>query len=449
MIRLVRPELLNVKPIASPLGYGNSFSAFSHRPVTELDKITCTQPLTVSDLQKSCGFSLESAVSASDKLRVDTTDKIDSVLKLLRTHGLTRSQINNFVTKRPSGDLGDTLEPNLKLFKSLGITGANLAEMLNKEHRVLESDAYATVEFFRTNGFSDSQIKSITVKRPKFYVYNLKKCMKPKLEFFKALGFAELQMAKFLSSQPYILERSLENHIIPCIEILRRVLDTDENVLKAIRAGCLVLEYNIEKVLEPNIAILVNHGVPKSLVVKLMLIQPRTLLQSTARLNKIIDEVKKLGFDPTNLLFVLAIRSMAVMSKALWEKKLEAYMNFGLTKDEVYSAFRRQPMFMIVSEQKISKLMDCYVNKLSMEPLIISKHPYLLLFSLEKRILPRCSVLQLLMSNKVITEDFSLTYMFKMTEKQFIERIVKKYEHKVPKVVKAHQGKIKFQGFLK
>lgn len=449
MIRLIRPELLNVKPIASPLGYGNSFSAFSHRPVTELDKITCTQPLTVSDLQKSCGFSLESAVSASEKLRVDTTDKIDSVLKLLRTHGLTRSQINNFVTKRPSGDLGDTLEPNLKLFKSLGITGANLAEMLNKEHRVLESDAYATVEFFRNNGFSDSQIKSISVKRPQFYVHNLKKCIKPKLEFFKSLGFAELQMAKFLSSQPYILERSLENHIIPCIELLRRVLDTDENVLKAIRAGCLVLEYDIEKVLEPNIAILVNHGVPKSLVVKLMLIQPRTLLQSTARLNKIIDEVKKLGFDPTNLLFVLAIRSMAVMSKALWEKKLEAYMNFGLTKDEVYSAFRRQPMFMIVSEQKISKLMDCYVNKLSMEPLIISKHPYLLLFSLEKRILPRCSVLQLLMSNKVITEDFSLTYMFKMTEKQFIERIVKKYEHKVPKVVKAHQGKIKFQGFLK
>ncbi|GAY51042.1 hypothetical protein CUMW_131240 [Citrus unshiu] len=337
---------------------------------------------------------IKSAVSASEKLRVDTTDKIDSVLKLLRTHGLTRSQINNFVTKRPSGDLGDTLEPNLKLFKSLGITGANLAEMLNKEHRVLESDAYATVEFFRTNGFSDSQIKSITVKRPKFYVYNLKKCMKPKLEFFKSLGFAELQMAKFLSSQPYILERSLENHIIPCIEILRRVLDTDENVLKAIRAGCLVLEYDIEKVLEPNIAILVNHGVPKSLVVKLMLIQPRTLLQSTARLNKIIDEVKKLGFDPTNLLFVLAIRSMAVMSKALWEKKLEAYMNFGLTKDEVYSAFRRQPMFMIVSEQKISKLMDCYVNKLSMEPLIISKHPYLLLFSLEKRILPRVAVHQ-------------------------------------------------------
>lgn len=449
MIRLICPDLLNVKPIASPLSYGNLFSTFSHRPVSELGKITGTQPLTVCYLQISRGFSLESAISASEKLPVDTTDKIDSVLKSLRTHGLTQTQIKNFITKRLSADLGNTLEPNLKLFKSLGITGANLAEMLNKDHRVLESDAYATVEFFRTNGFSDSQIKSITVKRPTFYVCNLKKCMKPKLEFFKSLGFTELQMAKFLSSQPYILERSLENHIIPCVEALRRVLHTDENVLKAIRAGCLVLEYNIEKVLEPNIAILVNHGVPKSLVVKLMVIQPRTLLQSSARLNEIIDEVKKLGFDPTNLLFVLAIRSMAVMSKALWEKKLEAYMNFGLTKGEIYSAFRKQPMLMIVSEQKIKKLMDFYVNKLSMEPLIISRSPYLLLFSLQKRILPRCSVLQLLMSNKVITEDFSLLYMFKMTEKQFIERVVKKYEHKIPKVVKAHQGKIKFQGFLK
>lgn len=240
------------------------------------------------------------------------------------------------------------------------------------------------MEFLRTNGFSDSQVKSITVKRPTFYVYNLEKCMKPKLEFFKSLGVTELQMAKFLSSQPYILERSLENHIITCIETLRRVLDTDENVLKAIRAGCLILEYNIEKVLEANITILVSHGVPKSLVVKLMLIQPRTLLQSSARLNGIIDEVKKLGFNPTNLLFLLAIRSMAVMSRALWEKKLEAYMNFGLSKGEIYSAFRKQPMFMIQSEQKIRKLMDFYVNKLRMEPLIISKNPNLLLLSLEK-----------------------------------------------------------------
>jgi hypothetical protein len=52
----------------------------------------------------------------------------------------------------------------------------------------------------------------------------------------------------------------------------------------------------------------------------------------------------KLGFDPNNLQFVLAIRSMA-MSKTLWERKVEAYRGFGMSKDEIYSAFIRHPLF--------------------------------------------------------------------------------------------------------
>jgi mTERF domain-containing protein len=117
----------------------------------------------------------------------------------------------------------------------------------------------------------------------------------------------------------------------------------------------------------------------------------------TNRFSEIVSDVMKLGFDPNNLLFVLAIRVMAVMSKTLWEQKVEAYKSFGLSKDEIYSAFKRLPLFMIVSEMKIKKLMAFFVNKLKMKPLLISKNPNLLLPSLEKRIIPRCSVLQLLM----------------------------------------------------
>ena len=74
----------------------------------------------------------------------------------------------------------------------------------------------------------------------------------------------------------------------------------------------------------------------------------------------------KLGFNPNNLLFVLAKNSMAVMSKSLWEQKVEAFRSFGLSKDEIYSAFKKQPMCMIASENKIRKLMSFFVNKLNM-----------------------------------------------------------------------------------
>jgi mTERF domain-containing protein len=192
---------------------------------------------------------------------------------------------------------------------------------------------------------------------------------------------------------------------------------------------------------------LISHGVPESLVLKMFLIQPKLLLVRTYRFSEIVSDVMKLGFDPNSLLFVSAIRVMAVMSKTLWEQKVEAYKSFGLSKDEIYSTFKRQPLFMIVSEMKIKKLMAFFVNKLKMKPLLISKNPNLLLLSLEKRIIPRCSVLQLLMSKGLIKADTNLVRVWRMTEKKFVEKLVCKYQNEVPDVVRAHQGKIEFHGF--
>ncbi|KAF5454406.1 hypothetical protein F2P56_024074 [Juglans regia] len=451
MFRLICIKLpQQLRRRASPICHGYLFSTSSLRPISELPNITDPKSLTVSFLRNSCGLSLELAASASKKLNIENIENPNFVLDLLRTHGLTQNQIGHLISSRPlllSADLGKTLRPNIELFKSLGFSGASLAKMLSKDPRVLQSDAYTVVEFFRAHGFSDEQISTLTMKRPTLYVLNTQKILKPKFEFFKSLGFSYLEIAKLLSAEPYILERSLENQLIPCVQELRRILGTDENVLKALKACFSLIEINVERVLQANISILLSHGVPNSLVVKIFLIQPRSLLVRTYRFSKIVNEVMKLGFDPNNLLFVLAIRSMAVMSEALWEKKVEALRSFGLSKDEIDSAFKQQPMCMITSEKKIMKVMGFFVNNLKMKPSMISKNPNLLLLSLEKRIIPRCSVLQLLMSKGLIEEDTSILHTFKMTEKTFVEKLVEKYQNEVPDVIRAHQGKIEFQGF--
>ncbi|GLT70002.1 hypothetical protein SLA2020_421070 [Shorea laevis] len=391
-----------------------------------------------------------SSISASEKLTIENPKNPNSVLDLLRTHGLTQTHIRNLISSRPqllSADLENTLKPNMELFESLGFSCPSLAKMLCKDPRVLESDAYALVEFFRAHGFSDEQISTLTMKRPPLYFYDAHKTFKPKLEFFKCLGLSDLEIAKLLSTEPYILQRSLEKKIIPCVQELRRILVTDENVLKAIKASFRIIEANVEELVQPNISMLISHGVPESLALKMFLFRPTSLLVRTSRLSEIISEVMKLGFDPNTSGFVLAIRVMAEMSKTLWEQKVEAYTSFGLSKDEIYSAFKSQPQFMAVSEKKIKKLMGFFVNKLKMKPLLISKNPNLLLASLEKRIIPRCSVLQLLMSKGLIKADTSILHAWRMTENNFVEKLVCKYQNEVPDVVRAHQGKIEFQGF--
>jgi len=450
MLRLICIKLpQELKRKASPLTHGHFFSTSSLRTISGFPNSKDPQSLTVSFLQNSCGLSLESAISASQKLNIDDPKNPNSVLDLLRTHGLTQTHIRNLISSCPLlllADLENTLKPNMELFESLGFSGTSLAKMLSRDPRVLESDADTVVEFFRAHGFSDDQISTLTMKRPLLYLLNAHKIFKPKLDFFKSLGFSDLEITELLSKSPTILQRSLEKQIIPSVQELRRILGNDENVLKAIKAGNGLIEVNVEKVLKPSMSMLISHGVPQSLALKLLFLRPNPLLMSIYRFSEIVSEVMKLGFDPNNLQFVIAIRSMA-MTKTLWERKVEAFKSFGLSKDEIYSAFKRQPLFMTVSEKKIQKSMGFFVNKVKMKPSLIPKNHYLLLYSLEKRIIPRCSVLQLLISKRLIKENTNIFHAIRMSENKFVEKLVSKYQNEVPDVVRAHQGKIEFQGF--
>ncbi|EXB94317.1 hypothetical protein L484_002678 [Morus notabilis] len=418
--------------------------------MSEMSKNNDPHSFTVCYLQKSCGLSEQSAISASKKLLIETPEKADSVLKLMRTHGLTQTHIANIIANRPGlllADLEGKLRPNMELLRSLGISGTSLGKMLSKELRFLEyDDLLETMEFFRAQRFSDEQITMMLKKLPSLFL-PAKRNLKPKLEFFRSLGLTDEDVLKILSSEPYILERSLEKQIIPSIQVLRRVLGTDLNMQKTIKACYSILEYDLEETLERNISTLKSHGVPHSWILRIFMIQPRTLLARHHRFEEVVKEVVKLGFNPNSILFVLAIRSIVTVGKTLWEQKLESYKSFGLSRDQVYSAFKSQPMFMLVSEKKIKKLMHFFIHKLNIEPSIISKNPGLLLFSLEKRFIPRISVLQLLMSKGFVKEDISIIPYLRMTEKKFKENIMSVYEKSLPDVVKAYQGKIEFRGF--
>ncbi|PON77348.1 Mitochodrial transcription termination factor [Parasponia andersonii] len=411
--------------------------------------LTDPQNLT-SYLRNSCGLSQKSAISVSKKLLIENPEKAGTVLELMRTHGLTQIHIEKIICTRPAlllVDLEHKLRPNMELLESLGFSGASLGKLLIKEPRLLHSDLVNTIEFFKAQGFSDKQLAMIIIKLPALLLLNTTKVFKPKLDFFRSMGFTDEDVAKILSWSPYILRRGLGNHIMPCVEVLKRVLGTNEDVLKVIKAGYYILDYNLERNLVPNMSIFKSYGVPEPYILRWFVLHPRTLLLRPEHVTEILAEVVKLGFDPNTRLFVLAFSSMALQSKTLWEKKLGAYKSFGLSEDQVYSAFRLRPMFMITSVKKIKKVMNFFMTKMSIEPSEICRYPTLLLYSLDKRIIPRCAVLQLLMSNGFMKEDVKLFSYLIMTEEKFVKNLVRKYQNVLPDIVKAHKGKIEFQGF--
>ncbi|KAK1278662.1 hypothetical protein QJS04_geneDACA003689 [Acorus gramineus] len=94
---------------------------------------------------------------------------------------------------------------------------------------------------------------------------------------------------------------------------------------------------------------------------------------------------------------------------------------------------------MQLSEKKIKRKFEFFVGELGWEPSSLSGCPVLLCYDLEKRVIPRCSVLQVLLSKDLIKKDMQWTTALMLTEKQFLERFVAKYEQEAPELMRTYQ----------
>ncbi|XP_043723625.1 transcription termination factor MTERF2, chloroplastic-like isoform X4 [Telopea speciosissima] len=338
--------------------------------------------LTISYLMNSCGLPFKAAISTAQKIRIETTERPDSVIELLQTNGFTKAHMANLITKYP----------------------------------------------------------------PLLFV-NPVKTLKPKIEFFQSLGFSRSDLARLLSSDKSILLRSLQKQIIPTLNYLKTFVHTNENLVSALKRCSSVVGCNVKRILEPNIATLRSYGVPDSNILRMITLHPKLLTVNVYRFKDVAATVNKMGFDPNGCAFIIAIFAMSMVSKQKWEKKREVFRSFGWSDEEFLLAFKLQPMVMLTSEKKLVIVMDFFVKDLHLKPSAVAKYPNLFLVSLERRIIPRCSVLQVLMSKGHIEKDLNIFSALICNKQPFDKRFVTRYEGEVPEVIKAYKGEMGFLGF--
>jgi mTERF domain-containing protein len=107
---------------------------------------------------------------------------------------------------------------------------------------------------------------------------------------------------------------------------------------------------------------------------------------------------------------------------------------WGWSQEEVLQAFRKQPYCMLSSTGKIDDILRFWVNQLSWNSLDLVKGSRLFLFSLEKRIIPRASVVQVLISKGLWKKDAGIITPFVLSEKLFLERYVKRFLRRIPRI---------------
>ncbi|KAL5722679.1 hypothetical protein ACHQM5_006170 [Ranunculus cassubicifolius] len=104
---------------------------------------------------------------------------------------------------------------------------------------------------------------------------------------------------------------------------------------------------------------------------------------------------------------------------------------------------------MALSEKNIMSTMDFIVNKMGYNASSIAKHPVILHYSLGRRIIPRCSVIQALVKNGLVEKPPDLTALLNIlnkTEDFFLEKFVIKFEKTVPELLNVYKRELLSQG---
>lgn len=239
-----------------------------------------------------------------------------------------------------------------------------------------------------------------------------------------------------------MLGRSLNKHLIPCYNFLKSVLLEDDKVITTLKRTSRAFLRNVADNMVPNIALLREIGAPQSTISLLVTNFPDMAFVKHSRFDMALREVSEMGFDPSRSAFVLAIQVILKLKKPKWESKLEVYKRWGWSKDVAFLAFKRCPLCMLVSDEKICKVMDFLVNQMGCSPEDIARNPVVMLLSLEKRIIPRCSVVQILQANGFLKNDISSATFLLPTEKYFLDRFVIKYLDHAPQLMNVYRGQI-------
>ncbi|GKD05235.1 mitochodrial transcription termination factor [Tanacetum coccineum] len=96
------------------------------------------------------------------------------------------------------------------------------------------------------------------------------------------------------------------------------------------------------------------------------------------------------------------------LSEATLDKKLGIFRSFEWTKEEIVRMTRSFPLCLNRSEGMIRVSLKRFKEEIGYEGENLSSHPKLLMYSLEKRIVPRYQVLASLKEKNVLKSKLSL-----------------------------------------
>ncbi|KAJ9128967.1 hypothetical protein P3X46_034276 [Hevea brasiliensis] len=217
------------------------------------------------------------------------------------------------------------------------------------------------------------------------------------LELLREHGFTNSHISKIVKMRPRVLLLNPERTILPKLEFLCSIGVSRSDLSAIVSQNPELLNRSIKQNLIPHYHIL------------------KMLSQNDFYVN--LSLLRGLGMPQSSISFLVIYHPLVVCLKAF---------NFaeGVKK-------------------KIMCNMHFLVCKMGWQPAVVARVPIVLCYGLETRIMPRCSVVRVLLLNGLIKADIPISSVLTSCEKCFLERFVIKYQDLVPQLLDVFQGKMR------
>ncbi|KAL9171944.1 hypothetical protein ABFS82_03G013600 [Erythranthe guttata] len=287
------------------------------------------------------------------------------------------------------------------------------------------------LSFLKESGFSSTQLERVVKYRPAFLSANLEKIIKPKIRIFQDLGFSADEISLII---PLVLHSSVNNRLIPSLSVLKNLLGTDLQVAKVLKVSAWFLVTDLEKSLVPNVEFLKSCGVSVNQIIKLMYIVPRVFLSKPENMKKFVEKADEMGVSRKSGMFIYAVRVVSSMTDESWEMKVKTFRSLGFSDNDISRVLRNAPMVFSVSENKIKKIVEVLVGTGKYDMRRIVNNPTSLMYSVEKRYLPRLRVLEVLEKRNLIKKWPCLGTFHLLSDSKFFKKFVAPYLDEVGEV---------------
>ncbi|KAJ1258680.1 hypothetical protein BS78_10G094100 [Paspalum vaginatum] len=273
----------------------------------------------------------------------------------------------------------------------------------------------AVLAFLSKLGVSRPVIAGIVASDPRFLCANVEKTLAPRVTELTELGLSRAQMAR----------------LVPLAGTAFRSKALGSNL-----SFWLQVMGSFEKVVKPNLALLQQYGVhvcnfPYSLL-------PQVLTRAPEHVQAAVARIGEFGLQRNSGMFRHALVVFAFQSQEKVDDKTRALKMLGFSQEDVLTAVGKMPILLNMSIERLRRNLDFLTRDVGLEIPYIAQRPVLLMYSLERRLIPRHHLIKILDANGLLGDRFDFYYAFALSEKKFLDRFIHHYKHTLPGLADAY-----------